>query len=362
MRRLTYSHKSRWNNERGAVAVLFALSLVVLIGATAFTVDFGTMHLQRRQHQNSADAGALAIAQDCARRSCPADADARAAEYTGLNEDENVDPGNFGPSASAAEFPAAGTVRVTVSGDNEPIFRGVLQQGEREIAASAAAVWGTPRTLNALLPITFAACEYDYLVSQTTTGNPDDLPGPPEPWPPLSAEAIFRLKSSNWDAEGFPCERGPAALVEPGSWGWLESNVSPCGTLTEVGERAPTSTGISPQCRNLWSQMLGSVVYLPIYTAVCRDQTGACVPTAAGANTYYEIGGYVGFYLAGYGFPGLTQSSIFPGSTKACGGGLGQNPCIIGFFVTGLIPPNQIPPGAIIPGDTSGAMAAVLIE
>lgn len=362
MRRLIAAASERCVNEHGAVAIVVALTLVILIGATAFTVDLGTMHLQRRHHQNSADSGALAIAQDCARRSCPDDENVRASQYTGLNEDQNVDPGNFGPSETRAEFLSPGTVQVTVSGNNAPIFRGVLQQGDREVAASATAVWGTPRRLNALLPITFSACEYDYLVSQTTTGDPDDLPGPPEPWPPESAEAVFRLKSSNWDEEGFPCARGPAAQVEPGSWGWLQPNVSPCGTLTEVGQRAATSTGVSPECRDLWPEFLANVVYLPIYSATCRNQTGECDPSAAGSNTYFEIEGYVGFYLTGYGFPGLTQSSIFPGSSKSCGGGLGQNPCIIGFFVTGLIPPDQIPPGAIVPGDTSGVMAARLIE
>jgi Flp pilus assembly protein TadG len=362
MRRLMSSLVQRTANDDGSVAVMVAVFLVVLLGAAAFTVDFSTMHLQRRQHQNSADAGALAIAQDCARRNCPADEDARAAEYTGANEAVNSTPGNFGTSTSDANLNSAGgTVTVTVTGANEPILRGVINQPENDISASATAVWGTPTSLNALLPITFSACEYDWLVQQTV-GDPDNLPKPPEPWPDPSVEAVFRLKSSNWESEGFPCERGPGSLVEPGSWGWLESNVAPCGTLTEVGERAPTSTGIAPVCRNLWPEFLGRVVYLPIYSAVCRNQTGPCDPSAAGANTYYEIDGYVGFFLTGYGFPGLTQSSIFPGSTKACGGGLGANPCIIGYFVSGLIPANQVPPGAIVPGDMSGAAAVQLID
>ena len=45
---------------KGQVLVLFALFLVVLIGATAITVDYGTWLKVRRDYQNVADAAALA--------------------------------------------------------------------------------------------------------------------------------------------------------------------------------------------------------------------------------------------------------------------------------------------------------------
>jgi len=46
--------------ERGAILVQVAILLMVLIGFTAFVVDYGVMLVGRRQAQNAADAGALA--------------------------------------------------------------------------------------------------------------------------------------------------------------------------------------------------------------------------------------------------------------------------------------------------------------
>jgi hypothetical protein len=52
--------RSRRREPKGQVLVLFALFLVVLLGATAITVDFGSWLKVRRDYQNAADAAALA--------------------------------------------------------------------------------------------------------------------------------------------------------------------------------------------------------------------------------------------------------------------------------------------------------------
>ena len=57
-------------DERGAVAIIVALLMVVLIGFAALAVDISAMWAEKRQLQNGADAGALAIAQECAKGAC----------------------------------------------------------------------------------------------------------------------------------------------------------------------------------------------------------------------------------------------------------------------------------------------------
>lgn len=52
----------RFRDERGAVAVLAALAMVVLLTMVALTVDVGGMMLRRREMVNGADASALAAA------------------------------------------------------------------------------------------------------------------------------------------------------------------------------------------------------------------------------------------------------------------------------------------------------------
>jgi hypothetical protein len=52
------------DEERGAIAVLFALTIVVLFAAVAFTIDISRLYHERQVLQNAVDFGALAAAQD----------------------------------------------------------------------------------------------------------------------------------------------------------------------------------------------------------------------------------------------------------------------------------------------------------
>ena len=60
----------RLKDERGAVAVMVALLIIPLIAFAAIAIDVAAMWSERQQLQTAADAGALAIAQDCARGTC----------------------------------------------------------------------------------------------------------------------------------------------------------------------------------------------------------------------------------------------------------------------------------------------------
>jgi Flp pilus assembly protein TadG len=56
--------RGRRRDERGAVLIIAAIMLVVLLGIAALAVDLGYAYETRRQVQNSADAAALGAAQD----------------------------------------------------------------------------------------------------------------------------------------------------------------------------------------------------------------------------------------------------------------------------------------------------------
>lgn len=55
-------HSPRRGAQRGAVAVMFALSLVVLMGFAGLALDGGRLYVNRTELQNAADACALAAA------------------------------------------------------------------------------------------------------------------------------------------------------------------------------------------------------------------------------------------------------------------------------------------------------------
>jgi Flp pilus assembly protein TadG len=59
------THRARrLNEERGAVAVLFALTIIVVFGAVAFVIDVSRLYHARQVLQNAVDLGALAGAQE----------------------------------------------------------------------------------------------------------------------------------------------------------------------------------------------------------------------------------------------------------------------------------------------------------
>src|SRR3954447_8949498 len=71
-------------DERGAVAIIVALIMVGLLGFTALAVDVAAAWSEKKQLQNGADAGALAIAQACAKGACGTPS-ATAQTYADLN-------------------------------------------------------------------------------------------------------------------------------------------------------------------------------------------------------------------------------------------------------------------------------------
>ena len=51
---------SKHTDERGAVAIIVGLVIVLLIGFAALAIDLGHLYVVRNEIQNAADAGALA--------------------------------------------------------------------------------------------------------------------------------------------------------------------------------------------------------------------------------------------------------------------------------------------------------------
>jgi hypothetical protein len=80
------SLRALWRDERGAVALLGALLLPVLVGAGALVVDLGQYRLANNRMQSAADAGALAAVQYL---SDQPDAIEAAVEYAGRNVPES---------------------------------------------------------------------------------------------------------------------------------------------------------------------------------------------------------------------------------------------------------------------------------
>lgn len=316
----------RMRRDEGAAAVLVAMLMVVLVGMTALAVDMGSMHLQNRELQNSADAGALAIAEQCAGGACPGDVNAEARGYalanstTGGGFFENTD-------ATAAVDLAARSVTVTATGDNTPLFRGVLGQGDAAFTRSATVVWGSPTGIVGAIPLTISDCEFNNLVpTEDQLTSADALYAAKEgtaPWP--SGEVTFRFHEATTDVSG--CQEMPSGGDHPGGFGWLEPDGTSCTTTTNVDGYYDTSTGnsIPNDCPKAdFAALRGTIVPLPVYEEIIDPQ---------GSNAQYVISGFAAFFLSGYRFPSIEAPSYATG-VRPCNP---SDTCISGWFTSATL-------------------------
>lgn len=124
--------RGRWRDERGAVLVIAAVSMVAILGMCAFAIDVGSWYQVERQAQAAADAGALAGANDlpCATAGC-ATADAQAYVTSNISGATATITAPYNGSASEIE--------VTVTKVAPSFFGKLLGVNSATVSATAVA-------------------------------------------------------------------------------------------------------------------------------------------------------------------------------------------------------------------------------
>ena len=139
--------------DHGAAIPMVALSMIVIMGAAALTVDLGNGWRTRRSLIPATDAGALAAAQDFADITNPQNGctNGTAQTYVLANE-ANVDvPVTCTPFIYSAQ---QGRVTVTATHDVETWFAPVIgPNGNYNVSSTSTAVWGPPASVTGLRPI-----------------------------------------------------------------------------------------------------------------------------------------------------------------------------------------------------------------
>ena len=131
---------NRKADERGATAVIVALTLVALLGLMVLTVDVGQLLFKRRAMVNASDAAALAAAQSCANIG---DTDVPGT-VANLYATQNVSSAAGGiTELVGCDGPAFGHVSVEYGMNQSLFFAGVLGfNGPARVATTATAGWG----------------------------------------------------------------------------------------------------------------------------------------------------------------------------------------------------------------------------
>ena len=319
-------HRDRRKDERGAVAVFLAIILVVVLGFGAFVLDVGALVQERRELQNGADAGALAVAKDCAGSlGCagygfiPQDRADDFVDANALDLDSNVDDvcgtDTFGILLACTDPPAVpegvqGYVRVVDStqevstGASEITFSlgQVLGLTGATVDASAVAAWGAVGSATTI-PLTFSQCELDLLLAAG---------GGVQEGPPFSGDPQTILFHTN--AESCVPTGNSSGSDLSGGFGWLDADDN-CQTEIENGDTVGEDPGASADNSCDPSEWVNRTLLIPIYDQV-SDQ--------GGQNGEYHVVGFAAFYLTGYRFPGDT-------SPPACDP---PDTCITGYFTT----------------------------
>jgi Flp pilus assembly protein TadG len=311
--------RERLGEERGAVNVMVALLMVSMMGFMSIAVDAAAMWSDKQQLQTGADAGALAVAQDCALGTCDeATSDQTATRLAVANKNDG--------SATGDAVLASGKVTVHTATERQHWFASVLGFNSSTIRARATAGWGGPSGGTAVLPMTFSKCEWD---TQTGGGMPSGT----------TEHTIKFTKSS-----GTSCT-GPSGNVVPGGFGWLNVNSGTCNIASLVADILWSSSGnsVPSGCTSEdFRALRGATVLLPIFS-----ETGD-----SGSNAWYKVHGYAAFTITGYYF----ADSKFRWNDPCAG----NERCIRGYFTQYVELSDRFSYGSTAPSNLPGAYVSRL--
>ena len=317
MRRLTHEGRNR-GSEQGAVSVIVALMLVVLLGFGAMAVDVAMMYAERAQLRNGADSAALAIAQKCAKDSSDVNCSNTSSLASSLANTNAND--NLSNIKSIALDKTARSVTVTVASQEAGhaanqvslYFARVLGINTAEVNAPATVKWGSPTKGTAVFPLTISICQV------------------------RGQYGVMQLLRMHGTGANPSCMYGPSGSFVEGGFGGLKQDPSSCGATIDISTSTAggdTGNNPPPYCDTLlnsWAADMTAgkdvIVLLPIFNAV----------TGTGTNAIYGLKTFAAFKVAGWKFgpTGLpytfhNRSPDVPASLEC------KEPCrgIIGTFV-----------------------------
>jgi Flp pilus assembly protein TadG len=264
------------HKERGQVLVVAALLLPILLGMTALAIDLGNYAATRRHLQNSADAIALAAAQDLP------DANAARTSAQTWAAHNNIDWSTVTFSVTGGSV--SPQVSVSISRSQAFAFIGALGVGSRNVGATAVAGKFSPQGVGGAMPwaitqdtINAVQPGQDVTIKQGagggTTGNYDmmDIDG--------TGKSTYKTTIEE-GAQGVLCSTGMAGCNStscPGNF------PSPCA------ENAASCTGpsCSPETGNGVGPTDQAVAYrLSLTTPQCSTFAGAFTAPPAPGGQY----------------------------------------------------------------------------
>lgn len=333
-----------WHDaDDGATAVIVAIMLVVLFGMGALVLDVGNVMWERRMLQNSADAAALAAAQDLAVGAGTAVAEAAARDYASSNNHRGAFVDDFAPDFSQSTVTTATRTGDTGGGVLQSWLAGVIGHDDYFARAQATAAWGSA---NAADGLPFAVCQ------DLWEANRPDSDGNP------GGTLEVRYKGTGGgnnpsDADNGcledPDNFGPGSV--PGNFSWLDTAGGECTTQYDFADGGYTAGGdpgasAPGDCRGDIDGMIAQIQahkddpandlpvrVVPVYTTV----------TDSGSNATYDLVTLAAFEFSGLHTSGGQNIVVDAWSDPLCNGA--QHRCVQGRFVRTVALSGGVEPG-----------------
>lgn len=265
--------KRRLAAEHGQALVLTIVFLVVLVGATALTIDFGAWYRQQRQAQATADAAALAGAQ--ALPTSPSNALTLTEQYAAANGGGIA----AGDISFRSEYEPDDTVVVHATRTAPSFFARLFSFGTVTVHATAAARAAVPQQVSGAAPIVVNKL---HPMLDGSAGCPCFGIETTIPLDPNGAPGAFGF--ANLDPA---VNNGVPPLAQWTQYGF--SGYLPLGSYDSDPGAKFNSDGI-PAALNV---RLGTVLLLPVYDTL----------TGGGSVATYDVIGWAAFHLDCYGLP-----------------------------------------------------------
>ncbi|MHA7859779.1 pilus assembly protein TadG-related protein [Tessaracoccus sp. Y36] len=316
----------RLTEERGATAIVVGIMLVVLVGFGALAVDVGALWLDKKELQNGADAGALAIAQACAAGEVNCDDNlGTARQYKADNRTVSIDPS---VDVEVRLDKAAGRVEVQLFDTREAILSGVLGVKQTTVDATAVARWsGSPSSLTTI-PFAVSFCQFRW---QNSTSS--SFEGLPEAGDPVQIQFKSQWKDFPLEpSDELTCMDNAAHNEAGGGFGYLKTSSSACEVTTSAGSWVNSSPGNNfdggctrAEIEKILGAAPGKTVLIPIFDDTNRQN---------GDKAQFHLSGYAAMEIEAYCVSPSTGGP-FAMPTQACGGQGWIKGTFVGFATLG---------------------------
>jgi Flp pilus assembly protein TadG len=264
---------ARFRNERGQALVLTAIAMVMVCGMAALVLDVGNWFRDKRRLQGTADAAALAGAQQLPDDA--AGAKNQALSYANQNGGD-VAGANI---VITSVYQANDTIAVKAQRNDPGIFSRVIGATSADITASAKARVGPPAQALAVAPMVVYCghsliqnCNNNHLPSFNVATTLDfDKEGAPGAFGMLNLDGsngtIGASTEAEWISKGFDKYLG-LGLYKSDPGAKFESN----------------------NVKDALDGRIGTVLLFPVFKTL----------TGTGQNAQYDIIGWIGFHLTSY--------------------------------------------------------------